>query len=76
LAHFRCVNTFISNAKHAITRTYHHFDLANYRHRYLPDVQDRVNRRFGLPSLVGRLPCSCVRTAPCLERWLSFAEVS
>jgi hypothetical protein len=32
---FRWVNTFISNAKTAITGTYHHFNFDKYRHRYL-----------------------------------------
>jgi transposase-like protein len=72
---FRWVNTFISNAKTAITGTYHHFDFHKYRHRYLAEVQYRVNRRFDLASLVGRLAHTCVRTAPCPERWLRTAEV-
>jgi len=72
---FRWVNTFISNAKTAITGTYHHFDFDKYRHRYLAEVQYRVNRRFDLASLVGRLAHTCVRTAPCPERWLRMAEV-
>jgi hypothetical protein len=73
---FRWVNTFISNAKTAITGTYHHFDFDKYRHRYLAEVQYRVNRRFDLASLVGRLAHTCVRTAPCPERWLRLAEVA
>ena len=76
LAPFQWVNTFISNAKTAITGTYHHFDFAKYRHRYLAEAQYRVNRRFDLSSLVGRLVHSCARTAPCPERWLRLAEVS
>jgi len=72
---FRWVNTFISNAKSAITGTYHHFDFDKYRHRYLAEVQFRVNRRFDLASLVGRLAHTCVRTAPCPERSLRRAEV-
>jgi transposase-like protein len=71
---FRWVNTFISNAKTAITGTYHHFDFDKYRHRYLAEAQYRVNRRFDLASLVGRLAHTCVRTAPCPERWLRLAD--
>ena len=48
---FRWVNTFISNAKSAITGTYHHFDFDKYRHRYLAEAQYRVNRRFDLVVL-------------------------
>jgi hypothetical protein len=72
---FRWVNTFISNAKTAIAGTYHHFDFDKYRHRYLAEAQYRVNRRFDLASLVGRLAHTCVRTAPCPERWLRLAQV-
>jgi hypothetical protein len=72
---FHWVNIFISNVKTAITGTYHHFDFAKYRHRYLAEAQYRVNRRFDLASLVGRLVHTCVRTAPCPENWLRLAEV-
>lgn len=72
---FRWVNAFISNVKTAIRGTYHHFDFAKYRHRYLAEVQYRINRRFDLPSLVGRLLHTCARTGPCPERWLRLAEV-
>jgi len=71
---FRWVNTFISNTKTAITGTYHHFDFDKYRHRYLAEAQYRVNRRFDLASLVGRLVHTCARTAPCPERWLRLAD--
>ena len=71
---FRWVNNFISNAKSAITGTYHHFDFDKYRHRYLAEAQYRVNHRFDLASLVGRLAHACVRTAPCPERWLRLAH--
>ena len=72
---FRWVNTFICNAKSAITGTYHYFDFDKYRRRYLAEVQYRVNRRFDLASLVGRLAHACVRTAPCSERWLRLAHI-
>lgn len=70
---FRWVNTFISNAKTAITGTYHHFNFDKYRHRYLAEAQYRVNRRFDLASLVGRLVHTCARTQPCPEMWLRQA---
>jgi transposase-like protein len=72
---FRWVNLFISNLKTAISGTYHHFDFAKYRHRYLAEAQYRVNHRFDLASLVGRLADTCVHTAPCPERWLRLAEI-
>jgi hypothetical protein len=73
---FRWVNTFIANAKTAMRGTYHHVDVDKYRHRYLAEAQYRVNRRFDLRSLVGRLVHACARTAPCPEKWLRLAEVS
>lgn len=72
---FRWVNTFIGNLKTAIRGTYHHFDVDKYRHRYLGEAQYRINRRFDLPSLVGRLVHACARTEPCPEKWLRLAEV-
>jgi transposase-like protein len=75
LSPFRWVNTFISNAKTAIRGTYHHFDFAKYRRRYLAQAQYRINRRFDLPSLVGRLLWASARTAPRPERWLRMAQV-
>jgi len=72
---FRWVNTFISNLKTAIHGTYHHFDFAKYRHRYLAEAQYRINRRFELPSLLGRLVHACVHTEPCPEHWLRRPEV-
>lgn len=72
---FRWVNTFISNCKTAIQGTYHHFDADKYRDRYLAEAQYRVNRRFDLHSLVGRMLYACARTKPCPERWLRLGEV-
>jgi len=70
---FRWVNTFISNLKTAISGTYHRVDFAKYRHRYLAEAQYRVNRRFDLSSLVGRLVHACARTRPCPENRLRQA---
>jgi hypothetical protein len=67
---FRWVNTAISNLKTAIRGTYHHFDFRKYARRYLAEAQYRVNRRFDLPSLVGRLAHACANTPPCPEVWL------
>ena len=72
---FRWVNTFIANCKTAMRGTYHQFDVDKYRHRYLAEAQYRVNRRFDLRSLVGRLVHACARTAPCPENWLRLAAV-
>jgi hypothetical protein len=72
---FPWVNIFISNAKTATTGTYHRFDFAKYGHRYRAEAQYRVNHRFNLASLVGRLVHTCVRTAPCPENWRRLAEV-
>jgi transposase-like protein len=74
-AAFRWVNTFISNLKTAIRGTYHRFGFRKYTRRYLAEAQYRVNRRFDLPSLVGRLLYTCARTAPCTEAWLRLAQV-
>jgi ribosomal protein L37AE/L43A len=75
LSPFRWVNTVISNVKTAIRGTYHHFDFAKYRRRYLAQTQYRINRRFDLASLVGRMVWASARTAPCPERWLRLAEI-
>ena len=56
--------------------TYHHIDADKYRQRYLAEAQYRVNRRFDLHSLVGRMVHACVRTEPCTERWLRLAQVA
>lgn len=73
---FLWINTFIFNAKSAITGTDHHFDFDKYRYRYLAEVKYRVNHRFNLAFLVSRLLCICARTASCPERWLRLAEVA
>ena len=70
---FRWVNTFISNLKTAIRGTYHHFAFDKYTRRYLAEAQYRVNRRFALRSLVGRLLHTCAHTSPCPENWLRQA---
>ncbi len=67
---FHWVNTFIANLKTAIRGTYHHFKFNKYTRRHLGEAQYRVNRRFDLHSLVGRLLHASARTAPCPEHWL------
>jgi hypothetical protein len=52
---FRRVNTVISNLKTAIRSTYHHVNVHTCLARDLSETHDRLNRRFDLPSLVGRL---------------------
>jgi hypothetical protein len=49
---FRWVNTVIANLKIAMRGTYHHFNFAKYRARYLAEAQYRLNRRFDLASIV------------------------
>ena len=70
---FRWVNTFIANLKPAIQGTYHHFKFRKHSRRYLAEAQYRVNRRFDLHSLVGRLVYTCANTAPCPEIWLRLS---
>ena len=72
---FRWVNTVISNLKTAIRGTYHHFNVHKYLARYLGEAQYRLNRRFDLPSLVGRLLHASVRTPPSPEKWLRLDDV-
>ena len=72
---FRWVNTIISNVKTAIRGTYHHFDFAKYRARYLAEAQYRINRRFNLATMVGYLLGACLTTPPSPEAWLRLGEV-
>ena len=72
---FRWVNTVIANLKTAIRGTYHHFNFAKYRARYLAEAQYRLNRRFDLASMVERLLGACVLTPPSPEAWLRRGEV-
>jgi transposase-like protein len=72
---FRWVNTVISNLKTAIRGTYHHIKVHKYLARYLAEAQYRLNRRFDLPSLVGRLLHASVRTQPSPETWLRLGAV-
>ena len=70
------VNTFISNLKTAIRGTCHHLDFAKYRRRCLAQAQYRINRRFHLASLVGRMVWASARTAPLpRERWPRLAQL-
>jgi hypothetical protein len=43
--------------------------------RYLAEAQYRLDRRFDLPSLVGRLLHAGVRTPPSPEKWLRSGAV-
>jgi len=72
---FRWVNTVISNVKTAIRGTYHHFDFAKYRARYLAEAQYRINHRFNLATLVGHLLGACLATPPSPEAWLRLGNV-
>ena len=72
---FRWVNTIIANFKTAIRGTYHHFNFAKYRARYLAEAQYRLNRRFDLASMVERLLGACVLAPPSPEAWLRRGEI-
>jgi transposase-like protein len=72
---FRWVNTVISNVKTAIRGTYHHFNFAKYRARYLAEAQYRINHRFNLATMVGHLLRACVATPPSPEAWLRLGNV-
>lgn len=73
LSPFQWVNTVIANVKTAMRGTYHHFNVHKHRRLYLAEAQDRINRRFALPSLAGRLIAACAHTPPCPEHWLRLA---
>ena len=72
---FRWVNTFISNLKTSMRGTYHHVNVHKYAGRYLAEAQYRINRRFELRSLVGRLLKTCAGTPPSPEQWLRLGEI-
>lgn len=59
----------------AVRGTYHHFNFAKYRARYLAEAQYRLNRRFNLASIVESLLGACVLTPPSPEAWLRRSEV-
>lgn len=73
---FRAVNTLLGNLKTAIAGTYHSFDFAKYGYRYLAEVQYRLNRRFDMRAILGRLLHALLAAAPCPERRIRAAEVS
>lgn len=72
---FRWVNTVISNLKTAMRGTYHHINVHKYLARSLAEAQYRLNRRFDLSSLVGRLLHASVRTPPSPETCLRLGAV-
>ena len=74
-AEFRCVNTVISNLKTAISGTYHSFKFAKYIHRYLAEVQYRLNRRYDLKVILARLLRAAALTGPRPERVIRADEL-
>ena len=50
-AHFKWVNTVLSNVKTSLSGTFHSIDFKKYGFRYLADLQFRFNRRFDLSKL-------------------------
>lgn len=62
---FAWLNTILGNLKTALSGTHHAFNFGKYAHRYLADVQYRLNRRFDMALMVRRLLVAAVRTTPC-----------
>jgi len=44
--------------------TFHSFDFAKYAHRYLGEMQYRLNRRFDLRAMLPRLLAAAITTPP------------
>jgi hypothetical protein len=59
---FHWSSTILGNLKTTINGTYHGFKFEKYAHRYLPEVQYRFNRRFGLRSIFPRMLHAAVST--------------
>jgi len=74
LEQFRCVNTFISNIKTALSGTYHSVKFAKYAYRYLAEVQFRFNRRYDLRAILGSLVRAMVAAPPSPGRGIRVAE--
>jgi len=70
---FKWVNTALGNIKSALSGTYRHHD-AKHAPRYLAEFQYRINRRFNLAGMLGRLAHASVRTAPAPYKQLKLAE--
>lgn len=73
---FRAVNTLLGNLKTAIAGTYHSFNFAKYGHRYLAELQYRLNRRFEMRKMLARLLNALIAAPACPERRIRAAEVS
>ncbi len=74
LEQFRCVNTFISNIKTALSGTYHSVKFAKYAHRYLAEVQFRFNRRYDLRAILGSLVRAMADAPPSPGHGIRVAE--
>lgn len=68
VAPFAWLNTILGNLKTALSGTHHAFKFGKYAHRYLADVQYRLNRRFDMASMVQRLLVAAARTTPCPKK--------
>jgi ribosomal protein L37AE/L43A len=72
---FRWVNTIISNAKRAISGTYHAFKFAKYARAYLAEFAFRFNHRFDLSRISLALIRACATSLPRNAQWIKAAEV-
>ena len=70
---FSWVNTLLGNVKRALNGTYHTFH-PKHLPRYLAEFSYLFNRRFDVESMIERLGCIAVKTAPMQERLLKLAE--
>lgn len=71
---FTWVNTMLGNVKTALSGTYHKL-APKHLGRYLSEFNYRFNRRFDMPSMIGRLGKAVVNTAPMPERLLKLPDV-
>lgn len=72
---FRWVNTIISNAKRAISGTYHAFGFAKYARVYLAEFAFRFNHRFDLHRISLALIRACATAYPRNAQRIRLAEV-
>ncbi len=75
LPKFRAVNALPGDLKTSFSGTDHSFDFEKYAHRYLAQVQYRVNRRFDLRAILARLLRASASTHAHPERVIRTAEL-
>jgi len=67
---FKWVNTILSNVKTSISGTFHSLDFGRYGHRYLADLEFRLNRRFDLRRMFFGLLNKALSSSPKSEKAL------